>query len=236
MKFLQKVLYIIKNLKLCYTKFKYRKFLCTSNKSRDLKNFVGKDYTVRLSSTFDERKKRTEQKIENLVKKAENNPYRLIKYIEKHGTSVYKIKNADKILATINESEGFITPKKGLKALYLNTIINKKFSLIFKECFILRDIELEPYSTIQQFYTWFAFKSGFAGYEYETQEKFHKIINSKNEKENIDNLTISDIIAVKEAIKRDIDAIDFVIRIAKNKDGAKAVFEKMLARKESVKL
>ena len=113
-----------------------------------------------------------------IVKKLQNNPDKLLEYVERHGTKVNKIIKADKILALINETEGFITPKKGLKALYLNFVINKKISFNFEECFVLRNLPLDPYYTIHQFYTWYAFKAGFAGYEYETQEKFNALINS----------------------------------------------------------
>ena len=157
-------------------------------------------------------------------------------YIEKHGTKIYKIGAADKILALINETEGFITPKKGLKALYLNFVLNNKISLSFKESFIMRNLPLDPYYTIHQFYVWYCFKSGFAGYEYETQEKFNRIINAKNKKEKINKLSISDILAVKEAIHRDVEAIDFVIKTAKNNDGAKAAFQKLVNKTASVNI
>ena len=233
---LDKIKYFINILNLKFTKYKYRKYLCNSNVSGDVKNKIGKDYTLNFSSAFETRKKSVEEKIETLVKKAQNNPYRLIKFVEKQGTTVYKIKNADKILNLINETEGFITPKKGLKALYLNAVLNHKLSFNFKECFIMRNMEIDPYYAIYNFYSWFAFKSGFAGYDYDSQEKFKRLGYSQNKSEEIDSFSISDILSVKEAIRRDVEAIDFVIRIAKNKDGAKAAFEKMLARNESVTL
>ena len=236
MEIFEKFLKFINEFNLKFTKYKYRKYLKTSIKSGEVKSLESADYSAKFSCIFEDRKKEVEKKVENIVKKAKNNPYKLIGYVEKHGTNVYKIKNADKILALINETEGFITPKKGIKALYLNLIINKKFSFKFRECFIIRDLALDPYCMIHQFYTWYAFKSGFAGYEYETQEKFNNLINSKDKKEKIDNFSISDILALKEAIHRDIEAIDFVIKLAKNSDGAKAAFQKMLSRVENVNI
>ena len=233
---LDKIKYLISLINLKFTKYKYRKYLCNSSKSRDIKNYTGKDYTLKFSSKFDDRKKIVEEKIEKLVQKAQNNPYRLIRYIEKQGTAVYKIKNANKILNLINETEGFIPPKKGFKAAYLNAILNHKLSFNLKECFIMRDIEIDPYYAIYHFYGWFTFKAGFAGYEYEAQEKFKKLKLSSDKTEDIDNFSISDILDVKEAIRRDIEAINFVIRIARNKDGAKEAFEKMLKGTERVTL
>ena len=234
MEFFVSFIDLIKKIQLKYLKFKYRKYLQKSSSSNGLKNIIGKDYTVRFSSAFDTRKEEVVAKVENIVKKAKNNPYKLISYVEKHGTKIHKINNADKILAPINETEGFITPKKGFKALYLNALLNRKLSLQFKECFVMRNLTLDPYYTIHQFYTWYAYKSGFAGYEYEAQEKFNKIVNSKNKSESINELSIADILAVKEALNRDVEALDFVIKLAKNTDGAKSAFLKMLEKKSSV--
>ena len=87
---------------------------------------------------------------------------------------------------------------------------------------------LDPYCAILQFYNWYAFKSGFAGYEYEAQEKFKAVTTSKNRREKMDTLSISDILAVKEALRRDVEALEFVINISKNTDGAKNAFLKMV--------
>lgn len=233
---LNKIKYLIDIMNLKYKKFKYKKYLSNSHKSGTSKSRVGKDYTLNFSSEFENKKKLVEEKLENLVKKAKNNPYRLIRYVEKQGTPVYRIKNANKILNLINEAEGFITPKKGLKAVYLNAVLNHKFSFNLDECFVMRNMELDPYYAIYQFYSWFTFKAGFAGYEYDTQEKFKRLRLSQNKSEEIENFSISDILAVKEAIRRDVEAIDFVIKVARNKDGAKEAFEKMLAGKEKISL
>ena len=233
---MEKIRKLIKKLHLKFLKYRYRKYLNNSNNLNGVKNIVGKDYTVKFDCIFEDKKKEVQKKVETLVKKAKNNPYRLIAYIEKHKTPVYKNQYANKILALINETEGFITPKKGLKALYLNLIFNKNFSFEFRECFIMRNGELDPYYAIHQFYSWYAFKSGFAGYEYEAQEKFKSIAYSKNSAEKMKNLSISDILSVKEALRRDVEALDFVINLAKNTDGAKQAFEKIMQRTSAVNI
>ena len=236
MEFFIKFINIFKNINLKIVKHKYRKYLKTSNSSGGVKNFVGSDFSARFDVAFQDRKKEVQNKVEHIIKKAKNNPYRLVAYVEKHGTPVYRIKNANKILALINESEGFITPKRGIKALYLNLIINKKISFEFSECFVMRNLALEPYVTIHQFYNWYAFKSGFAGYEFEAQEKLKSIITSKNSDSEVRKLGISDILAVKEAVRRDIEALNFVIKLAKNTEGAKKAFEKMITKTASVSI
>ena len=231
-----KLINLYKKFNLNFKKIRYRKYLKTSHNSGGVKNIIGNDFSIRFDCAFEDRKKEVQNKVEKLVIKAKNNPYRLIEYTEKHGTPVYKIKNADKILAVVNETEGFITPKKGLKAIYLNAIINKKLSAKFDECFIMRNIALDPYYTIHQFYNWYAFKSGFAGYEFEAQEKFKKLFYAKNQREKINNLGISDILEIKEAINRDKEALDFVIRLATNTDGAKKAFNKIMLKTSAVNI
>lgn len=228
MKIFDKIINLYGKINLNFLKFKYRKYLNTSHKTGGITNIIGQDFSMRFDSKFKNRKNELDKRVEHLVKKAKNNPYRLLAYIEKHSTPVYKIKNADKILSIINEKEGFITPKKGLKALYLNLIICKKLSFYFDECFILRNLSLDPYCMIHQFYSWYAFKSGFAGYEYDSQEKLKKLINAKNFSAEVNTLGISDILEVKEAIRRDIEALDFVINLARNTDGAQKAFNKIL--------
>ena len=236
MEFFEKFIEIIKKINVKYTKHKYRKYLNNSTNSGGIKNVIGKDYTVRFDCVFEDRKKEVQKKVETLVRKAKNNPYRLIVYIEKHGTPVYKIKNADKMLALIDEVEGFITPKKGFKALYLNYVINKKISFNFKECFIMQNKEVDPYYAIHEFYNWYAFKSGFAGYEYEAQENFKSIIYSKNKRAKMKTLTISQLLAAKEALRRDVEALDFVIKYSGETEGAKNAFEKIKLRTAAVNL
>ena len=234
MEFFTKLINLYKKIHLKFLKLKYKKYLKTSHNSGGVKNIVGNDFSLRFDCVFEDRKKEVQKKVETLVKKAKNNPYRLIAYIEKHGTPIYKIEKADKILSVINETEGFITPKRGLKALYLNAVINKKLSAKFGECFIMRNLTLDPYYTIHQFYSWYAFKSGFAGYEYEAQEKYKKLFSSKNRSGVINTFGISDILEVKEAINRDKEALDFVIKLATNTEGAKNAFSKMLMKTSAV--
>ena len=62
-------------------------------------------------------------------------------------TKVYKLKNADKILSLISENEGFITPQKGLKALYLNNQYKEKIHkqrdlYMYKNNYLLRNKEI----------------------------------------------------------------------------------------------
>ena len=131
--------------------------------------------TLSIKDKNYEKDKANQEKIENIIEKYINEPEKFFEYIKGAKTPIYKIKNADKILAKINEQEGFILPKKGLKALYLNLILNKKISFKTPEMFVLRNGELNTYAFIYQFYNWYCYKMKLSGFDDETQEKFKHI-------------------------------------------------------------
>ncbi|MBE7705761.1 MAG: hypothetical protein E7Z91_00745 [Cyanobacteria bacterium SIG30] len=161
-----------------------------------------------------------------IIKANVKTPEKLLDYIEKNGTKVYKINNADKILSAIGEFEGFITPIRGLKALYLNLILEKKVSFFTDEMFVLRDLPIDIYVMAHQFYKWYGWKIKMPGYDNKTQENFKKIWEFEKE-DNVKGLTYNELANLKEAIQRDIEAIDFVINLAKENDGAKKGFENL---------
>ncbi len=168
------------------------------------------------SLTIDNKKTKekevTEKNIEDIAKKYLKKPEELFKYIEKSGTNVYKIKNADKLLIFIGEEEGFILPKKGIKAIYLNLITKNKLKTKTPEMFILRNFNTKESILLYQFYNWYCYKRKIDGFEPETQSKFKKVFKTYNKKEDLENLTFDEILALKTAVRRDIEAINFVKR------------------------
>jgi len=170
--------------------------------------------------------KANQEKIESLIEKYIDKPQKFFEFIKGAKTPIYKIKNADKILAKINEQEGFILPKKGIEALYLNLILNKKIALTTPEMFVLRNGELNTYAFIYQFYNWYCYKMKLSGYEIDTQEKFKHIFEIC-ETNKIDSLNYEEILNLKSAIKRDIEAIDFVKKIVQKFSMAKKNLEKI---------
>ena len=162
---------------------------------------------------LDNNDKINQEKVEKLIEKYINNPEKLFEYIKGAKTPIYKIKNADKILAKIHEFEGFILPQKGFKALYLNLILNKKISFKTPEMFILRNGKLNVYAFIYQFYNWYCYKMKLSGYDIDTQENFKHVFEIC-ETTKINELNYKEILNLKSAIKRDIEAINFVKKMA----------------------
>lgn len=169
--------------------------------------------TLSIKNEDCEKDKANQEKIEKIIEKYIDEPEKFFDFIRGLKTPIYKIKNADKILSKIGEFEGFILPKKGFKALYLNLILNKKIGLKTPEMFVLREGELNNYALIYQFYNWYSFKMNLSGFDVETQEKFKYIFNIC-ETSKINTLNYQEILNLKTAIKRDIEAINFVKKMA----------------------
>lgn len=177
-----------------------------------------------LNSKTEENKKKLNKEVKEIVTKNLKEPETLLKYIEENGTKVFRIPYADKILAIVGEQEGFITPIRGLNAVILNIILEQKFSLKTDAMFVLRDMPLNIYTLTHQFHKWYGYRMGLPGFDDKAQEKFKKIWEYEID-ENIKNLSYEDIASLKEAIHRDVEAIDFVTKLAKENEGAKKVFE-----------
>ncbi|MBR5304266.1 MAG: hypothetical protein IKU37_05510 [Candidatus Gastranaerophilales bacterium] len=182
--------------------------------------------TLSIKDELYKKDKANQEKIEKIIEKYINEPDKFFDFIKGAKTPIYKIKNADKILARINEQEGFILPKKGKVALYLNFVLNKKISFTTPEMFVLRNGELNTYAFIYQFYNWYCYKMKLSGFENETQEKFKNIFEIC-ETSKIDTLNYEEILNLKSAIKRDIEAIDFVKKMAQKFSMAKKNLEKI---------
>ena len=184
------------------------------------------DATLSIKNELYNKDKANQEKIENIIEKYINHPEKFFDFIKGAKTSIYKIKNADKILARIGEQEGFILPKKGIKALYLNLVLNKKINFETPEMFVLRNGELNTYAFIYQFYNWYCYKMKLSGFEDDTQENFKNVFEIC-ETDKINSLTYEEILNLKSAIKRDIEAIDFVKKMAQKFSMSKKSLEKI---------
>lgn len=167
-----------------------------------------------------------QKRIEKLLDGYINEPQKLFEYIKGSGTKVFLNKYASKILSKINEQEGLIYPKKGLKALYLNLILNKKISFKTDEMFVLSSYNVNLVAMSYQFYNWYACKMKLNGYDFSTQEKFNNVFEIC-ETDKINDLSFEEIISLKNAIRRDIEAINFVKDLTMKKSTAKKNLEKI---------
>lgn len=189
-----------------------------------------KIHTAKGATLSIKKQSETEQtsklKIKKIVEQYLDNPKKIFEYIKGAKTSIIINKNADKILAFIGEDEGFIYPKKGLKALYLNLLLNNKISFSTNDMFVMRSYDINIYALIYQFYNWYCYKMKLDGFEIKTQEKF-KHVFKYCETSKINELSFEEILNMKSAIKRDIEAIDFVKEIVSDVKMAKKNLDKI---------
>ncbi len=169
---------------------------------------------------------KVKEDVTTIINKVNCDPNELLNYIKAAKTPVYKLANADKLLAVIKEEEGLIYEQKGFAALYLSIITGRGIEFKTPPMFILRDGEIDKYYMLHNFYRWFSLKSDLPGFEYDVQKKFKKFI--VDESDNLlKSFSMEDIISLKEAIARDQEASEFVINYTKAQEGSKKVLDKI---------
>ncbi len=226
-------IFVFINQKILEKKYRVKLDSKTSCTVGSTKKFYLGDESLEITSETLKNRDKANDKITQIVKKNIKTPEKLLDYIQNHGTRVCKVDNADKSLKFINEEEGFITELKGFKALYLNFVLSlicdKKISIKFKTpaMFVLRDLPVDVYYMSHQFYKWFGCKMKLPGYDYKTQENFKATFKTLSNND-ISKLSFDEIVAVKEAVNRDKEAIDFVLNLCRETSASKKVLNKIL--------
>ena len=188
--------------------------------------------TLTLTSETEKNLEILNEKLKNIVKTFSNNPEQMLNFVKEQGTVVYRFALAQKVLNVISEEEGFITPLKGIKAFWLNFAVGllqeKKIVFRFKSepMFVLRNGDLNVYFMLHQLHKWYSFRANLPGYDYLAQSLFKENLETMTESD-VKEMSIEEILALKEAIARDSEAADFVIQLAKESSGAKKALDKM---------
>ncbi len=193
-----------------------------------------------LNSQTEAQKAELNTKVKEIVKSNINNPEKLLEFIQDDGTDVFRLKNADIILKLFGEEEGFIPPLGGVKAFFINLYVNLAaynkivISLKSNEMFILRPLNVNIYYMIHQFHLWYGYKLGLPGFNYKDRKNFKRVFKTLSE-QDISGLTLGEIISLKEAIARDVEAIDFVVTLSKEYDASKKLVN-LIKKGKSVKV
>lgn len=228
-KFIKRLTELVLRRKKSRLHCEYKK-ITRKTRSGGSKFYAHGDLTLEISAKTEQELEKRDFYTKNIVKKYLKNPEGMLDYIEQHGTPVYRIDNADVLLDFIKEEEGLILPKKGFKALYLNILLavfgKKKLTLKMStgDMFILRNMPVNVYSMLHQFHKWMSFKMNLPGCEDETQSLMRDMMYNRT---GSGELSIDEIMALKDAIARDREAIDFVINLAKETEGAKNAMKKL---------
>jgi hypothetical protein len=223
---LKRIKYLILSFKEKDLKKKLKHTVKKSYSNNSSKLIYSKGADLTLNSETLKIIENVKQEVTTIVKKTDAKPELLLDYIKMGKTKVYFNPFADKLLNLIKEEEGLIYEKQGLEALYLGLITGQGLKLKTEPMFIMRDGIIDKFYMLHNFYRWYSLKSNLSGFEYKVQKLFKKFLldNSQN---FIKNLTMEDIISLKEAIARDNEASEFVLTYTKQIDGSKKVLNKI---------
>lgn len=210
------------------SKIKRNKKKSVYYKNSTTKHSMNDSCTMEFSSETQKIRTELEAEVRNIVKQYFHTPEKLIQYLKTYGCKVYKINKAEKILARFGEEEGFITPLKGFKALFINAIIAsscaEKFTFVpkTKEMFIFDTNNTEIYTIARALYKYYGYKNNLPGYDYKSQSTFKKIYNTKRHHSSpFAGCSIDEMYACKEAIARDMESINFTINLSKEYENSK---------------
>ena len=226
MSFLQKILYKLLAVREKHLKIRLDKHLKRSSTNATSKTVMSSNATLTLNSETLKNADLVRENITLIVQKTGGNPLELLKIIESKGTKVYRPTHADKFLSFIGEEEGLITSLQGKSALLLNLYTGNGFSFKSEPAFVMREGNIDAYYFLHHFYKWYAMKYGLPGFDYTAQRLLKISLKNPNDK-RLKNLSLDEMLALKEAIARDNEASDFVIKLAQHKDGSKKVLDKM---------
>lgn len=223
MKLFKNILYKLLSIQEKILRHQLSKTIGVKNSSKKKRHYFN-GFTVDLNTLADNEKRQLEEELKLILTKYNYSPSEMLKYVESQGTKVIYAENAGKILNAIGEYEGFIYPAKGAKALYLNLSILRNFSLKSQEMFVLSKGEINKYYFIYHFYNWYAYKHCISGLDAESQELLKKFLFETNDTKT---LQLSEIYKLKDAIRQDKAAIEFVVKLCRNYEGTKQALEKI---------
>ena len=213
-----------------------------SYKNETSKYSLTADCTMELSFKTEQKKKEINDYLKELVKKYIETPEKLIQYISLKGATVYRIKNASKILPLIGEEEGFITPQKGIKAIILNAIIsilteNKlKIKSSTDEILIFNTEGTEIYTVARALHKYYGFQNKLPGFDFYSQKIFKKIYGRRKSKcaaAQMENVSLKDVFACRDALARDLESVNFALHLAVEYEKSKKALNKIIKEKNA---
>lgn len=157
---------------------------------------------------------RMEDELGLILKACNYNSIEILEYIEKHNIKIYDLNS--NLLKFIKLNSGFIYPQKGLRALYLALITQKRLKFKTDAMFIINKNNIDKYLFMYHFYNWYMYRQGIQGIDSESQFLLNKYLNSSEDSLKI--LKLDEMIQLKEAIKQDKCAIDFILKLCAKLD------------------
>lgn len=197
-----------------------QEYLLLKNLSRPLrkknKAYYASGCYLAIDSIGASERLRMEDELALILKSCNYNPIEILDYIGKHNIEIYDLPS--RLLKIINLNTGFIYPQKGLKALYLSIVIKKRFKFKTDAMFIINKSNIDKYLFMYHFYNWYMYKQGIQGIDVESQKLLNMYLNASDKA--LKNLKIDEMVLLKDAIKQDKCAIDFVLNLCAKLDAS----------------
>lgn len=168
-----------------------------------------------------------------ILKEAIDNPEILVEFIKAKETKVIKSAYIKPILFLLGEQEGFLPPIKDFRAFVFILLINiftpVKLKLGFSTpaLFALNNEPVNIYFLSHQFHLWLSFINNLPGFEENTRKNFKNVWDSNIDSLEVNKLSIEEVLSLKDAIARDIEAIKFVKEMIREFVGQKQSLEKI---------
>ncbi len=214
-------------------KFLSKKYNVKSANSNMAKSHITSGASLTIDSELSKNRQKVQNEVYELAKKNFDNFINIFEYSKKQGVNLYILNGAENLLRIIDEQQGLIFPKKGIKAFYLNLLTNKKLSAKSPVMFILDKEKLSPYNVLYNFYKWYAYNSNLPGFDEKTLIEFKNIYKYET---NLDKLTYEQIINLKHLIQRDKEAMEFTLNFMKEFEGSKKAFNIMKNKDEGANI
>ena len=211
---------IFKNIVLLFLSVQEKMLLKRLSKPLNKKNRAySNGCYLTLDSISEQERLRMEDELGLILKSCNYNPIEILEYIGKHNIKIYNL--SSNWLKFAGLKTGFIYPQKGLRAFYLGLLTQKRIKFKTDEMFVVNKNNIDKYLFIYHFYNWYTYRQGIQGIDLESQKLLNKYLNSTDEA--IKNLKLDEILRLKDAIKQDKCAIDFVLNLCAKFDSGKII-------------
>lgn len=200
---------------------------------KTFKKFFTSNDSLSINSKQTFIKEEINSEARSILKEAVNNPEILVNFIKSKGTKVVKSKHMKIILFLFKEQEGFLPPMKSYKAFLFTILINifsrTKLKINFETpaLFAFEDKSINIYYLSHQFHLWLSYINELPGFDEITRKNFKNIWDSNANSMELSKFSMEDILSLKDAIARDLEALNFVKEMTREFVGQKQSLNKI---------
>lgn len=197
------------------------------------KKFFTADDSLSINSKQTFIKEEINAEARAILKEAVNNPEILVNFIRSKGTEVVKSGHMKAILFLFGEQEGFLPPLNGFKAFGLTVLLNIfsktkiKISSETPAMFAIDNKPVNIYLLSHQFHLWLSYINELPGFDETTRKNFKNVWDSAANSVDLGQLSLDDVLSLKDAVARDLEALNFVKEITREFVGQKNSLKKI---------